>query len=122
MDLDWQEDNGNVTLADDPNCRGRKQIETMALDYYDFLCQKFGEENAFIFGLSSDEVINFEHNGGYNPNDIFNNDAEIRKVLIQLVNGTFDRDTELFRPIYDSLLTNNYGPADKYFILADFRS
>jgi len=45
MDLDWQEDNGNVTLADDPNCRGRKQIETMALDYYDFLCRKFGEEN-----------------------------------------------------------------------------
>ena len=86
------------------------------------IVQEVGEENAFIFGLSSDEVINFEHNGGYYPNDIFNNDAEIRKVLIQLVNGTFDRDTELFRPIYDSLLTNNYGPADKYFILADFRS
>ena len=76
----------------------------------------------FIFGLSSDQVINFEHNGGYNPNDIFNNDHEIRQVLVQLVNGTFDKDTELFRPIYDSLLTNRFGPADRYFILADFRS
>ena len=50
MDLDWQEDNGNATLADDPNCRGRKQIETMALDYYDFLCQKFGEVNVIAGG------------------------------------------------------------------------
>ena len=86
------------------------------------IVEEVGEENAFIFGLSSDQVINFEHNGGYNPNDIFNNDHEIRQVLVQLVNGTFDKDTELFRPIYDSLLTNRFGPADRYFILADFRS
>ncbi len=81
-----------------------------------------GEENAFIFGLSSDEVINYEHNGGYDPNFIFNTDGDIRQVMVQMVNGTFDPDTELFRPIYDSLLTNKYGAPDKYFILADFRA
>ena len=86
------------------------------------IVEEVGEENAFIFGLSSDEVINYEHNGGYDPNFIFNTDTEIRQVLVELVNGTFDPDPEMFRPIYDSLLTNKYGPADKYFILADFRS
>ena len=68
------------------------------------------------------EVISYEHHGGYNVQDIFNNDADIRQVLVQLVNGTYSQDTELFRPIYDSLLTNRYGVADRYFILADFRS
>ena len=86
------------------------------------IVEEVGEENAFIFGLSSDEVINYEHNGGYDPNFIFNTDTEIRQVLVELVNGTFDPDPEMFRPIYDSLLTNKYGPADKYFILADFRA
>ncbi len=81
-----------------------------------------GEENAFIFGLSSDDVIHYEHNGGYDPHYIFNTDAEIRQVMVQLVNGTFDPDTEMFRPIYDSLLTTKYGPMDRYFILADFRA
>ncbi len=85
------------------------------------IVEEVGEENAFIFGLSSDEVINYEHNGGYDPNYIFNTDHEIRQVVMQLVNGTFDQNTELFRPIYNSLLTTQYGPADKYFILADFR-
>ena len=80
------------------------------------IVEEVGEENAFIFGLSSDEVINYEHNF------IFNTDTEIRQVLVELVNGTFDPDPEMFRPIYDSLLTNKYGPADKYFILADFRA
>ena len=86
------------------------------------IVEEVGEENAFIFGLSSDEVISYEHHGGYNVQDIFNNDADIRQVLVQLVNGTYSQDTELFRPIYDSLLTNRYGVADRYFILADFRS
>ncbi len=86
------------------------------------IVKEVGEENAFIFGLSSDEVINFEHNGGYDPDFIFNTDSDIRQVLVQLVNGTFDQDTELFRPIYDSLLTTKYGVADRYFILKDFRS
>ena len=86
------------------------------------IVQEVGEENAFIFGLSSDEVINYEHNGGYDPNYIFNTDGDIRQVMVQMINGTFDQNTELFRPIYDSLLTNKYGAADKYFILADFRA
>ena len=87
------------------------------------IVEEGGAENAFIFGLSSDEVINYENNGGYDPNVIYNTDTEIRQVLMQLINGTFSNDTELFRDLYDSLLnTNNCDRADQYFILADFRS
>ncbi len=85
------------------------------------IVEEVGEENAFIFGLSSDEVINYEHNGGYDPNYIFNTDGDIRQVLVQLINGTFDSDPEMFRPIYDSLLGGRFGRPDRYFILADFR-
>ena len=88
------------------------------------MVEEMGEENAFIFGLSSDEVINYEQNGGYNPMDIFNSDQDIRQVLMQLINGSYARqDPELFREIYDSLLnTKSSDRADTYFILKDFRS
>ncbi len=88
------------------------------------IVEEAGEENAFIFGLSSDEVINYENNGGYNPMDIFNNDMEVRKVLMQLINGFYSpQDPDRFREIYDSLLnTNNSNRADRYFILKDFKS
>ena len=86
------------------------------------IVEEVGEENAFIFGLSSDEVINFENNGGYDPNEIFNNDPNVRKVLMQLVNGTYQH-TELFRDLYNSLLnTQCTDKADRYFILKDFAS
>ena len=88
------------------------------------IVEEVGKENAFIFGMSSDEVINYEKNGGYNPMDIFNNDQDIRRVLMQLINGYYaPQDTELFRDIYDSLLnTKSSDRADTYFILKDFRS
>ena len=88
------------------------------------IVEEVGEENAFIFGLSSDEVIQFENYGGYNPMDIFNNDPDIRKVLMQLINGSFaPHDPDLFRPLYNSLLnTQNTSRADTYFILKDFKS
>ncbi|MBQ3584828.1 MAG: glycogen/starch/alpha-glucan phosphorylase [Lachnospiraceae bacterium] len=88
------------------------------------IVEEVGEENAFIFGLSSDEVINYEQNGGYNPMDIFNNDMDIRKVLMQLINGYYSpQNPELFREIYDSLLNTNVSSrADTYFILKDFKS
>ena len=87
------------------------------------IVDEVGKENAFIFGLSADEVINYENNGGYDPTFIYNTDTEIRQVLMQLINGTFSSDTELFRDIYDSLLTTkNCSRADQYFILGDFRS
>ena len=87
------------------------------------IVEEVGEENAFIFGLSSDEVINYENHGGYNPMDIFNNDADVRKVLMQLINGTYSQDTELFRSLYNSLLnTMETNVADRYFILKDFKS
>ena len=86
--------------------------------------EEVGEDNIFIFGLSSDEVINYEQNGGYDPNVIFNNNADIRKVLMQLVNGTYQpNDPELFRDLYNSLLnTQCTAKADTYFILKDFES
>ncbi len=88
------------------------------------IVEEVGEENAFIFGLSSDEVINYENHGGYNPMEIFNNDQDVRKVLMQLINGTYaPYDTELFRPLYNSLLnTQSTAKADTYFILKDFKS
>ena len=88
------------------------------------MVEEMGEENAFIFGLSADEVINYEQHGGYNPMDIFNSDQDIRHVLMQLINGYYaPQDLELFRDLYDSLLnTNNSDRADTYFILKDFRS
>ena len=88
------------------------------------IVQEVGEENAFIFGLSAQEVINYENNGGYNPMDYFNNDQDIRRVLMQLINGEYaPDDPERFRDIYDSLLnTNSSDRSDTYFILADFKS
>ncbi|MBQ7781928.1 MAG: glycogen/starch/alpha-glucan phosphorylase [Lachnospiraceae bacterium] len=88
------------------------------------IVEEVGEENAFIFGLSSDEVIQYENYGGYNPMDIFNNDQDIRKVLMQLINGTYaPGDPDLFRTLYNSLLnTQSTAKADTYFILKDFKS
>ena len=88
------------------------------------IVEEIGKENAFIFGLSADEVINYENNGGYNPEEIFNTDQDIRRVLMQLINGYYSpQDPELFRDIYNSLLnTKNSAKADTYFILKDFRS
>ena len=88
------------------------------------IVEEVGAENAFIFGLSSDEVINYENNGGYNPMDIYNSDADIRRVVTQLVDGTYSQgDKEMYRDLYNSLLTAQGGSkADTYFILKDFRS
>ena len=88
------------------------------------IVEEVGKENAFIFGLSSDEVIAYEHNDQYNPKDIYNTDQDVRAVLTQLINGFYSKDNpELFREIYNSLLERNGGErADQYFILKDFRS
>ena len=88
------------------------------------IVEEVGLENAFIFGLSSDEVIHYENHGGYNPMDIYNSDWEIKRVVDQLVDGTYaNGDTELYRDLYNSLLnTQSSDRADTYFILKDFRS
>ncbi len=88
------------------------------------IVEEVGEENAFIFGLSSDEVINYEQHGGYDPMEIFNNDPDVRKVLMQLINGFYaPKDPERFRDLYNSLLnTQCTAKADTYFILKDFKS
>ena len=88
------------------------------------IVDEVGIDNAFIFGLSADEVINYEQNGGYNPYDIYNNDPDIHRVVDQMVDGTYSNgDTEMYRDLYNSLLNNQGGSrADMYFILKDFRS
>ena len=86
------------------------------------IVEEVGQENAFIFGLSADEVINYENNGGYNPMDIFNNDPQIRRVLMQLTNGYYSpKGNQMFKETYDPSV-NNFGGScpDTYFILKDF--
>ncbi len=87
------------------------------------IVEEVGRENAFIFGLSSNEVIHFENNGGYDPMQIFNADGDIHKVVAQLIDGTYSKDKELFLPLYNSLLnTKSTSKADMYFILKDFKA
>ena len=88
------------------------------------IVDEVGMENAFIFGLSSEEVIRYENEGGYNPTEIYLNDWEIRRVVDQLVDGTYSQgDREMYRDLYNSLLnTQCTDRADTYFILKDFRS
>ena len=88
------------------------------------IVEEVGMENAFIFGLSSEEVINYENNAGYHPQDIYNSDPDIRKVVDQLINGTYSNgDHEMYRDLYNSLLCPKDGSkADMYFILKDFRA
>lgn len=88
------------------------------------IVEEVGEENAFIFGLSSDQVMNYEKNGGYDPYEIYNHDPEVRRVVDQLIDGTYaEGDTERYRDLYNCLLTSKGGDrADMYFILKDFRS
>jgi starch phosphorylase len=88
------------------------------------IVSEVGADNAVIFGLSSDEVIKYENEGGYDPMYIFNNDQDVREVLMELINGKYSpEDPEMFRDIYNSLLNNQGGRrADTYFILKDFRS
>ncbi len=88
------------------------------------IVEEVGEENAFIFGMSSDEVIALEQQGGYDPSQLFNTDQDIRQVLMQLINGQYSpNDPERFRELYNALLVDGgYNRPDPYFILKDFRS
>ena len=88
------------------------------------IVEEVGQENAFIFGLTSEQVIRYENYGGYDPMRIFNEDQNVRRVLVQLIDGTYSPDDpDLFRPLYNSLLNRDgTDRADRYFILADFES
>ena len=88
------------------------------------IVEEVGHENAFIFGMSADEVISLEKAGGYDAKYIFNTDQEIRRVLMQLINGLYSpNDPDRFRDLYDSLLIDGgYNRPDPYFILKDFNS
>jgi starch phosphorylase len=85
------------------------------------IAEEVGKENCFIFGMTSDEVIELEHSRTYDPWDIYNNNQVVRRVVTQLINGFYSpQDPDLFREIYDSLLNGGGEPADQYFILKDF--
>ena len=88
------------------------------------IVEEVGIENAFIFGLSSDEVINYEQHGGYNPWDVYNSDQDVHRVVDQLVDGTYaNGNSEMYRDLYNSLLVKKGSDrADMYFILKDFRA
>ena len=88
------------------------------------IVEEVGAENAFIFGMSSEEVINYENNGGYNPTDIYFNDWELKRVIDQLMDGTYaNGDHNMYKNLYNSLLnTQCTDRPDMYFILKDFRS
>lgn len=87
------------------------------------IVEEVGKENAFIFGMSAEEVMNYEAHGGYNPYEIYNSDPEIRRVLEQLVDGTYANENNLFHEIYTSLLKGtSYDRPDVYFNLKDLRS
>lgn len=88
------------------------------------IVEEVGAENAFIFGMSSDEVIELEKKGGYDPSQLFNTDQDIRQVLMQLINGVYSpNEPERFRELYNSLLIDGgYNRPDPYFILKDFRA
>ncbi len=85
------------------------------------IVEEAGAENAFIFGMDSDEVIRLQHERSYDPWDIYNTNQDIRRVVTQLINGFYSPENpDLFRIIYDSLLNGGGEPADQYFILKDF--
>ena len=88
------------------------------------IVEEVSAENAFIFGMSSDEVIELEKKGGYDPSQLFNTDQDIRQVLMQLINGVYSpNEPERFRELYNSLLIDGgYNRPDPYFILKDFRA
>ncbi len=88
------------------------------------IVEEVGQENAFIFGLTSDEVISYENNGGYCPMDVLKEDPDLKQVVDQLIDGTYaNGDTQMYRDLYDSLTQGSQGGrADIYFILKDFDS
>ena len=82
------------------------------------IVEEVGKDNAFIFGLSAEQVMEYEKNKNYNPRDVYNNNQDVRQVLTQLVNGFYSPENpELFRALYDALLEK-----DTYFTLLDFDS
>ncbi|OUO30007.1 glycogen/starch/alpha-glucan phosphorylase [Eubacterium sp. An3] len=82
------------------------------------IVEEVGEENAFIFGMSAEQVMEYEKNKNYHPADLYNSHDDIRRVMTQMINGFYcPENPDLFRPLYDTLMQK-----DMYFILADFES
>lgn len=80
--------------------------------------EQVGKDNIFIFGMSSEEVMNYQANGGYHSSEYYMLDRRIHEAVNQLVNGFFPNTNGMFDVIYDSLLIEN----DQYFVLRDFDS
>ena len=88
------------------------------------IVEEVGLDNAFIFGLSAQEVENYQAHGGYNPFDEYNSVEGLKKVVDQLGDGTYDDNhTGIFRELQNSLLYGVDGSRpDVYFLLKDFAS
>jgi starch phosphorylase len=79
--------------------------------------EEVGEENFFLFGLTTPEVETRKREG-YSPRAIFDSNPMLREVLVSLSNGEFSHgDRGLFEPLVNSLLTS-----DEYMLLADYQS
>lgn len=85
------------------------------------IVEEAGKENAFIFGLLTEEVQKIEREHSYNPQDYLIRNPGLAKVVEQLVDGTYDPTHQLFKELHDSLVYGIEGNrADVYYVLADF--
>lgn len=77
-----------------------------------------GDENIVIFGLTSDEVLNYYAVGGYSPWDVYNSDSRVKQVMDSLFDGPWVNKPNQFQLIFDEIMNNG----DTYFILKDLPS
>lgn len=88
------------------------------------IVEEAGAENAFIFGLTTEQIQKIEAEHSYNPQEILSSHPALQAVLTQLIDGTYGSAGDaLFRELYDSLVYGVEGQRpDVYYVLADFQS
>ncbi|MBO5235714.1 MAG: glycogen/starch/alpha-glucan phosphorylase [Spirochaetaceae bacterium] len=85
------------------------------------IVEEAGSENAFIFGLTADEILKIENEHSYNPQKYLDSNPGLAKVMNQLIDGTYDPTYQLFKELHDSLIYGVEGQRpDVYYVLADF--
>lgn len=97
--------NGAITLA---------TLDGANIEIFD----QVGKDNIVIFGLSANEVLNYNKFGGYSALDLYNSNRNIKRVVDDLINGFIPNMEKEGREIYDSLITYN----DEYFVLRDIEN
>ncbi len=85
------------------------------------IVEEAGKDNAVIFGLNADQIIEIEKNHSYNAQEYLDRNPALAKVVAQLVDGTYDPTHQLFKELHDSLVYGVEGQrADIFYVLADF--